>query len=104
MKRLLTMFLVIAVIFSAIGLVAAQTADPTEEPTAEVDPEATAEAPDTSDRPYLGVRFGPNEDGDGVVIAEVVVDSPADEAGLQAGDIVTAVNGEELGSGNLADT
>lgn len=102
MKRLITTLLVIAVIFSAIGLVAAQTDAPTEEPTAEVEPEATTESSDTSGRPYLGVRFGPNDDGDGVVIVEVVVDSPADEAGLQAGDIVTAVNGEEFGAGNLA--
>ncbi len=99
MKRLLAILLMIAVAFSAIGLVAAQTADPTEEP----DTEAGAETEYEKEvRPYLGVRFGPNEDGPGVVIAEVVMDSPAHEAGLEAGDVVTAVNGEDLGSGDLA--
>jgi S1-C subfamily serine protease len=103
MKRLSIGLLILALTFSAIGLAAAQTADPTEEPTAGATAETPTDnnaeiAPDASSRPYLGVRFGPNDEGDGVVIAEVVVDSPADQAGLQAGDIVTAVNGEELGS------
>jgi S1-C subfamily serine protease len=105
MKRLSIGLLVIALCLSAISLAAAQTADPTGEPTTEVTPAATTEAgTQTAGRPYLGVRFGPNEEGDGVVIAEVVVDSPAHKAGLRAGDVVTAVNGETIGNGNLADS
>ena len=45
-------------------------------------------------RPYLGVSIENAEDG--VTIREVAVDSPAQEAGLQAGDIVTAVNGDAV--------
>jgi S1-C subfamily serine protease len=105
MKRLSIGLLILALSFSAISLVAAQTEEPTEEPTTEATTEAPADtSADATARPYLGVRFGPNENGDGVVIAEVVVDSPAAEAGLQAGDVVTAVNGEAIGGGNLADS
>jgi serine protease Do len=56
-------------------------------------------------RAYLGVRYGAaseslikNEElpNGAAVIGEVEDGSPADEAGLQAGDIVTAIDGEEL--------
>jgi S1-C subfamily serine protease len=115
MKRLSIGLLILVLSFSSIAMVAAQTDVPTEEPTTDATAEATTESSTEADataeatteaaaRPYLGVRFGPNEDGDGVVIAEVVVDSPAEAAGLQAGDVVTAVNGEELGNGSLADS
>jgi S1-C subfamily serine protease len=45
-------------------------------------------------RPYLGVSLEAVDDG--VSIAAVSEGSPADEAGLQAGDIITAVNGEAV--------
>ena len=35
----------------------------------------------------------------GAVIVEVTPDSPAEEAGLRAGDVIVAVDGEELGEG-----
>ena len=38
------------------------------------------------------------DDVEGVLIAEVLDDSPADEAGLEDGDVVTAVDGEEMES------
>lgn len=39
------------------------------------------------------------DDGvEGVLIAEVLDDSPADEAGLEDGDVVTAIDGEEMES------
>ncbi len=38
-----------------------------------------------------------DEDG-GVLIRQIVEDSPADEAGLQSGDIVTSVNGADVGT------
>ncbi len=56
----------------------------------------------TVEKPYIGVtiytlgseyqRFGLS----GVVVQEVEEDSPADEAGLMADDIITAVNGERI--------
>ena len=45
---------------------------------------------------YLGVRLEEAEDG--VRLAEVVDGSPADEAGLQSGDVVTEVGGEAVGT------
>ncbi|MCS7070172.1 MAG: PDZ domain-containing protein, partial [Anaerolinea sp.] len=75
---------VLAVVFM-ISAVTAQEATP--------EPEATQEA--VSPRPYLGVQIAASEDPDqpGVVILAVDPRSPAAEAGLEAGDIITAVNG-----------
>jgi S1-C subfamily serine protease len=51
-----------------------------------------------------GVRIGAPGPGAMAMIVEVEPDSPADEAGLEAGDIVVAVDGQELDSENtLAD-
>jgi C-terminal processing protease CtpA/Prc len=41
-----------------------------------------------------------DDDIEGVLIAEVLEDSPAEEAGLEDGDVVTAVDGEEMESVN----
>lgn len=43
------------------------------------------------ERPYIGVVVERSEDG--VLITEVLADSPAAEAGLLAGDLVVSVNG-----------
>jgi S1-C subfamily serine protease len=81
------------------------------------DDERTLEATlgDRDGRPYLGVvacgarvdvgrAVSVVERGPGAVIVDVEPDSPADEAGLQEGDIVVAVDGQELDSENtLAD-
>lgn len=46
------------------------------------------------ERPFLGVRL---ENGDaGVTITEVIEDSPAAEIGLQAGDVIVSINGQEV--------
>ena len=39
-----------------------------------------------------------DDDVEGVLIAEVLDDSPAEEAGLEDGDVVTAIDGEEMDS------
>jgi len=44
--------------------------------------------------PWLGVYFV--RGADGVTIAWVIADSPADAAGLQRGDVITAVNGTTI--------
>lgn len=47
-------------------------------------------------RGWLGVALGESMEVEGVRIENVVKDSPAQEAGLLTGDIVTAVNGEPV--------
>ena len=41
---------------------------------------------------FLGVRTQPNTAGDGLRISEVVVDSPAKEAGLEHADVILKIN------------
>ncbi len=48
--------------------------------------------------PELRTHFGAPEDL-GVMVSKVVPDSPAERAGVQVGDIITAVDGEEIASG-----
>lgn len=62
-------------------------------------------------RGYIGVMLNPGElttglaknfgfDGnEGALIAEVLKDSPAEKGGMQAGDIVTALNGKKITDG-----
>lgn len=60
-------------------------------------------------RGYLGIGFGGEvdrtmaralglENAGGVVVGEVVPDGPADEAGLEEGDVILKVDGEDVGS------
>jgi hypothetical protein len=48
--------------------------------------------------PELRTHFGVGEDN-GVMISKVMDDSPAWRAGLEVGDIITAVDSQEVGSG-----
>jgi len=59
-----------------------------------------------SDRPRLGVNIDSNEKQEaveGVAILSVTPGSAADEAGLRAGDVITAVDGETLSAGSTHD-
>ncbi len=47
-----------------------------------------------SENPWLGVTLARTPDG--VTIAQVIADSPADAAGLQRGDVIEAVDGTEV--------
>jgi len=49
--------------------------------------------------PELRTHFGVGED-EGVMISKIVDDSPAQRAGLEVGDIVTAADSERVGSGH----
>ena len=46
------------------------------------------------DRPMLGVQLGDGEGG--VMVTEVVPNSPAEKAGLKGGDVIIKVNGKEV--------
>src|SRR5690349_6519106 len=109
-------------LISALALSAVSAQDATAEPTAEAteaapdvatvegadatQPDATPEAgttdmnTDTEARPFLGVSL--QDSADGVTIAQVVDGSAASAAGLQEGDIITAVNGTSVTT--VADT
>lgn len=53
------------------------------------------------DQPFLGFSYEATDEG--VLVLRVLPDSPADEAGLQEGDIVTGLNGEETSAEDFAD-
>ncbi len=72
---------------------------PTEPAEAPVVPDATQEATDDDDeapttRPVLGVTV--EEADGGVSIAGVGEGSPAEDAGIEAGDVITAIDGESV--------
>lgn len=58
----------------------------------------------TDDKPRLGVMIGGEDDGPvkGVPIVGVTPGGAADDAGLRAGDMIIAVNGESMGGANSA--
>lgn len=60
----------------------------------------TGDKKDTGEniRPFVGVRVGELEDEKGVVVGQVVADSPAAKAGLKNGDVITRVDGREIDS------
>jgi putative serine protease PepD len=47
-------------------------------------------------RPYLGVSTGDAATGSGAVVADVIAGGPADAAGLQPGDRITAIGGRRV--------
>jgi S1-C subfamily serine protease len=52
--------------------------------------------------PFLGVGIEPDQAG--ALISQIMPDSPAANAGLQVGDIITAVNGSDVTAETLAST
>ncbi|MEP7292939.1 MAG: PDZ domain-containing protein [Chloroflexota bacterium] len=90
-------------VFSVVVWSAVAAQDATEEPTGAATMEAPmtateaaaadSNAPMAEAHPFLGVRI---EDGaDGVSVVEVLDGSAAADAGLQAGDVITAINGTD---------
>jgi len=61
---------------------------------------STPDEPDTPalDRAYLGVSVDPTSTANGVEITEVAEDSPAADAGLEAGDVITEIDGDQVSS------
>jgi S1-C subfamily serine protease len=46
-------------------------------------------------RPFMGIQFKLNPDGKGMLIMEVLEDSPAAKAGLKAKDVILKIDGTE---------
>ncbi|MGB7343433.1 MAG: trypsin-like peptidase domain-containing protein [Pirellulaceae bacterium] len=44
----------------------------------------------------MGVQLSPQPNDDGVVVAGITPDSPAERAGLETGDVITKINEEEM--------
>ena len=63
---------------------------------------AAAMAQDADGRPFLGIAF--SIEADGALVREVLPGSPADDAGLQAGDLIVAVDGAAMSADALAET
>ena len=59
---------------------------------------SSSESPLTDNRPVLGILGLSAPDGRGVTVARVVPDSGADDAGLQAGDLITDFEGTRVTS------
>ena len=49
------------------------------------------------ERPYLGISSGPAAGGDGAAVASVAAGSPAQRSGVQPGDVLVTVDGEQVG-------
>jgi putative serine protease PepD len=47
-------------------------------------------------RPYLGVSVGENPAGSGAVLGALPAGSPADDAGLRAGDVISRIGGKDV--------
>jgi putative serine protease PepD len=52
----------------------------------------------TGQRPLLGVSVTDDQSGAGALVANVVSGSPADNAGLQPGDVITTIDGKSIAS------
>jgi membrane-associated protease RseP (regulator of RpoE activity) len=79
----------------AAGSVAAIAAsDGDDEPTGRTS--AQEETPDENASPWLGVVVGPSEEPAGLVVRHVAPESPAADAGLERGDVITAVDGQAV--------
>lgn len=60
---------------------------------------ATESPSGSANTAYLGVLCTPTADGsEGVLVQNVVADSPAEQAGLQKGDVITAIGGIRITS------
>jgi len=93
----LTKILVVAVagLALAAGTVAAIAAsDRRDEPSQRK--AAQEETPDESAGPWLGVLARPSDEPAGLAVRHVVPESPAADAGLERGDVITAIDGQAV--------
>ena len=105
MKHLRIVLTVAVMAFAAFGYAAAQDATATPLPETAA-PEATAVpetgTTDAAPSPFMGIQFDAAENG--VVVVAVASGSPAETAGIQAGDIVTAINGQAVTEDTVRET
>src|SRR3989304_6054249 len=47
---------------------------------------------------FLGITYEQNTEGKGVIVLEVLPNTPADKYGVKKGDIIEAINDEEINS------
>jgi membrane-associated protease RseP (regulator of RpoE activity) len=93
----LTKILVIAAagLALAAGSVAAIAAsDGGGEPTRR--PAAQEQTPDENAGPWLGVLARPSDEPAGLAVRHVVTESPAADAGIERGDVITAIEGQAV--------
>ena len=83
----------LAVAAGAVGAVAS-TRDSGSGTRDQVRQEATATP--AAEQPWLGIAAHPFKDGAGVVIRHLAPDSPADDAGLEPGDVIRAIDGTDV--------
>jgi membrane-associated protease RseP (regulator of RpoE activity) len=79
------------IIFKAIDHGSGSTSASAASPPDGSGSQSSVSAQDESAKPWLGVMV--RETPDGVTIAQVIADSPADQAGLKRGDVIKAVDG-----------
>ncbi|MDX2078623.1 MAG: PDZ domain-containing protein [bacterium] len=84
----------------AIGLVAVLVVVVAGVSAQESTPEPTPEVTITADTPFLGVAFDNTAEQ---IVIQVMRRSPAAQAGLQDGDIITAINGEAVTPATIAE-
>ncbi|HRF97713.1 MAG TPA: PDZ domain-containing protein, partial [Aggregatilineales bacterium] len=88
------------IFMSAIGLIAVLAVVVAGVSAQESTPEPTPEVTITADTPFLGVAFDNTAEQ---IVIQVMRRSPAAQAGLQDGDIITAINGEAVTPATIAE-
>lgn len=60
------------------------------------------DAPELAQPGFLGITYEIGDDGE-VIVMEIMADLPADEAGIESGDIITAIDDEAVTAENIVD-
>lgn len=93
--------LIRTLIVSAVGLTLAAGAVGAVASTRDSGPDtsreqARQESTPEAETPWLGIVAQPLRDGDGLAVEHVAPGSPADNAGLEAGDVIRAIDGTDV--------